>query len=98
MYPDWFVFVGLATAVLIWLGILSFLIWKQGNFLKSLFPQSGERDIRKKFAEVLSSIEEFKGDLGKAKKDLVDLEGTGSRIFQELAYFVITHMVIPEEI
>lgn len=71
MYPDWSVFAGLTAAVvLIWLGILSFIAWKQGNFLTSLFPKSGERDIRKKFTEVLSDIEEFRGDLTKTKKDL----------------------------
>lgn len=85
MYPDWFVFGGLATVVLIWLGILSFLAWKQGNFLTSLFPKSGERDIRKKFEEVLSGIEEFKGDLGKTKKDLADLEGDGKLHVQRVS-------------
>lgn len=73
MYPDWFVFGGLAAAVIIWLGILSFLAWKQGNFLKSLFPKSGERDIRKKFTELLSSIDEFKVRLGENQKALENL-------------------------
>lgn len=74
MYPDWSVFAGLtAAAVLIWLGILSFIAWKQGNFLTSLFPSSGERDIRKKFKELLSSIEEFKARLGHNQKALENL-------------------------
>lgn len=74
MYPDWSVFAGLTAAVvLIWLGILSFIAWKQGNFLTSLFPKSGERDIRKKFAELLSSIDEFKVRLGENQKALEKL-------------------------
>lgn len=58
MYPDWF-WVVLPLAAFVWLWILSFLIWKQGNFLKSLFPKSGERDIRKKFEEVLELNEKL---------------------------------------
>lgn len=74
MYPDWSVFAGLTAAVvLIWLGILSFIAWKQGNFLTSLFPKSGERDIRKKFAELLSGIDEFKRDLSENQKALEKL-------------------------
>ena len=64
MYSDWSVFAGLAmAAVFIWLGFLSFLIWRQGNFIRSLFPKSGERDIRKKFEEIIKAVEGFKGGL-----------------------------------
>ena len=72
MYSDWSAFAGLAMAVIfIWLGILSVLIWKQNDFLKSLFPKSGERDIRRRFAEVLEQIEDFSQDL-KIVKDRLD--------------------------
>lgn len=64
MYPDWLVFATLAMAVIFsWLGTLSFLIWRQNKFLKSLFPKSGERDIRKKFEEIIKVVEDFKGEI-----------------------------------
>lgn len=75
MYSDWSVFAGLAVAVIfIWLGILSFLIWQQGKFLKSLFPKSGERDIRRKFEEVLGQVDVFGKDLGNIKDKLGKME------------------------
>lgn len=64
MYSVW----ALAGIFFIWLGILSFLTWRQSNFLKSLFPKSSGRDIRKKFEEVISEIGNF-------RKGLNDLEG-----------------------
>ena len=56
MYPDWvdLAVLGLLT---LWLGILSFVIWQQGNFLKLLFPRSGEGDIRKKFEEIARIVD-----------------------------------------
>lgn len=60
MYPDWVGPVPYGAgflAVLSWLGVLSFLIWQQGKFLKSLFPKSGERDLRKKFEEIIKTVE-----------------------------------------
>lgn len=39
------------------------MIWQQNKFLQSLFPKSGERDIRKKFTEVIRIVEEFRGEL-----------------------------------
>ena len=62
MYPVW---VGPAAAGLfaLWLGILTFLIWRGSKFLKSLFPKSGERDIRKRFEEIVKSVESFRFNL-----------------------------------
>ena len=77
MYSDWVGPVPYGTGlliVLIWLGVLSFLIWKQSKFLKSLFPKSGERDIRKKFEEVLKTVEDFGQDLDKLKSKLSEIE------------------------
>lgn len=65
MYPDWVP--AIAGLLVIWLGALSFLIWKQGNFLKLLFPRSGDRDIRKKFEEMVKAVDLF-------GKELLDLE------------------------
>lgn len=72
MYSDW---VGPAIAgfLAFWLGTLSFFIWHQSKFLKLLFPKVGERDARKKFEEVLRSVEDF-------KKDLSGLNGKVTRI------------------
>lgn len=64
MYSDWMVWI-LPLVAFVWLGILSYLAWKQKNFLKSLFPKSGERDIRKKFEEVL----QFEGKLDDLSKE-----------------------------
>ena len=75
MYSDWSVIVELTAAVIfIWLGILSFFILRQNSFLKSLFPKSGERDIRRKFEEVLNKIEGFELDLGNVKNKLSGIE------------------------
>lgn len=78
MYSDWSVSAGLTVAaIFIWLGILSFLIWKQGNFLQSLFPKDGKRDIRRKFEEVLKAIEEFRKESKKTKVGLDELKEVG---------------------
>lgn len=55
---DW-----LLVAVFVWLGILTFLVWQQRKFLTSLFPKSGERDIRKKFEELIQELGGFEKDL-----------------------------------
>ncbi len=62
MYSDW-VAPAAAGVLLAWLGTLSFLIWRQNKFIISLFPKSGERDIRKKFEEITKAVEGFKGGL-----------------------------------
>ena len=72
MYSDW-VLVGI---FFVWLGILSFLVWRQNNFLKSLFPKSGERDIRRRFEEVLVEIEKYGVDLETLEKQVGDLESS----------------------
>lgn len=68
MYPDW-VSPAILGFLAVWLLVLSFLIWQQSKFLKSLFPKSGERDIRKKFEENTKAVEGF-------KEMLVNLENT----------------------
>ena len=72
MYSDWAGFLGLVF--LIWLGGLSFLEFRQREFLKSLFPRSGERDIRKKFEELISEVGDFDKDLGSLKNRLSGVE------------------------
>lgn len=58
MYPDW-VWQVLVFGTGIWFLCLTFLILRQGQFLKSLFPKSEGRDIRKKFEDVVNSTLEF---------------------------------------
>lgn len=82
MYPDWVWLLGLA--VFLWLGILTFLIWKQGNFFKTLFPKSGDRDIRRKFEEVLKQVENFEQDLDKHKSRLSEIEKSGLEHIQRV--------------
>jgi len=71
MYSDWVgpALIG-AGLLIVWLGILSFVIWQQNKFLKSLFPKSGERDIRRKFEGILRQVGGFKEDLSKLKGNL----------------------------
>ena len=73
MYSDW-VWLLLGVAVFLWLMILSFLVWQQRDFLKSLFPKSGERDIRKKFEEIVTSISDFDQKLSNLDQSLKSLE------------------------
>lgn len=43
--------------LIIWLGVLSYLIYKDRVYLRGLFPKEG-RDIRNKFLEVVAALEE----------------------------------------
>ena len=80
MYPVWIA----AGIFFIWVTALSFLVWKQNNFLKSVFPKSGERDIRKKFEEVLEEVNKFKLDLGKFERAVLDLDQKGFAHIQKV--------------
>ncbi len=85
MYSDWGWL--LTLAVFVWLGGLTFFIWQQNNFLKSLFPKSGERDIRRKFEEVLKQTLDFKQDLDKLKANLSKVEEEGLHHVQRVELF-----------
>lgn len=82
MYPDWGWL--LVLAVFIWLGGLTFFIWQFNFFLKSLFPKSGERDIRKKFEEVLKQTGGFRQDLDKLKDRLSFIDKSGLKHIQRV--------------
>lgn len=86
MYSDWSVFAAdlAAAAVFVWLLVLSFLIWQQNRFLRSLFPKSGERDIRKKFEEILKIVESFKGELSDLEARIEALKIQGTRHIQKV--------------
>lgn len=76
MYSDW-VGPALAGFLGLWLLGLTFYIWQQGKFLKSLFPKSGERDIRRKFEEVLKQVGDLKKESTGLKDHLSEVENTG---------------------
>lgn len=83
MYSVWSGLVVLGVLVL-WLGVLTFLVWRQENFLKSLFPRSGERDIRKKFEDILKEVEGFKLDLVGLKRELQSIKIEGAAHLQRV--------------
>ena len=93
MYSNWVwlsnmegaVFITLVTSLLIWLGIVSFLLWRQGDFLKSLFPKKGERDIRKKIVEMLQEVDGFDKQLSEVREKLQDVEKDGLDHMQKVA-------------
>lgn len=58
MYPAW-VEQGLILLLLIWIIVLSYLLWRERNFLRALFPKSESRDIRNKFKELAEVIDQF---------------------------------------
>ncbi len=83
MYSDWGGFVALGILV-IWLGGVSFLIWQQNRFLQSLFPKSGERDIRKKFTEIIRVVEGFRGELSDLENKVVAIQDKGLEHIQRI--------------
>lgn len=76
MYSDWVIFL-LGGVIVVWLLVLSFLVWRQSQFLKELFPKSGERDIRKRFEEVISETQRFKLEVGELRNKLAEFEKDG---------------------
>lgn len=72
MYSDWVgataggaVFITLAIALLIWNVGLTYFAIKERSFLTKLFPKNGERDIRKKFEELVAEVKGYEGRLVK---------------------------------
>lgn len=84
MYPDWTVFVVVGAVAVLWLLVLTFLVWRQHKFLISLFPKSESRDIRKKFAEIIKVIENFKGDLSDLQSQVEVIENQGLQHIQKV--------------
>lgn len=46
----------LVVAVFLWLVVLTIFVWKERRLLSSFFPKSGERDIRRRFEEILKQM------------------------------------------
>ncbi|MBI4036367.1 DUF4446 family protein [Candidatus Daviesbacteria bacterium] len=65
MYSDWVIV--LSAVFLVWLVILTYQNWKERKLLSELFAKSGERDIRKKFEEILKGV-------GEARLKSLDLD------------------------
>lgn len=68
---------GLSALTIVWLGVLTFFVWQGRGSLNKLFPSSGERDIRKKFEELLKAIEGFDKDLKGSNQRLGKIEKEG---------------------
>lgn len=81
MYSVWW---PLLAALIFWLGILTYLIIKDRSFLHRLFPKSGERDIRKKFTELIKQVDGFDGDLKEIRNRINDLERGGLTHIQKV--------------
>lgn len=73
MYSDWVFSVALGFLAG-WLLVMSFLIWQQNKFLKTLFPRSGERDIRKKFEEIVKLVDQTETNQKKSLKYIQKVE------------------------
>lgn len=76
MYSPWVVPL-VAVVFFIWLVSLSIIIWKEKAFLKTIFPKSGERDIRKKFEENSSLIGGFDLKINSVKRQVEEIEKIG---------------------
>ncbi|MDP3948269.1 MAG: DUF4446 family protein [bacterium] len=83
MYSDW---IGPAIAGFLaaWLLVLSLLVWQQNRFLRSLFPRSGNRDIRKKFEEIVKIVEGSRGELSGLEKKVTAVEIQGLQHIQRV--------------
>lgn len=85
MYSDWVIAAG--VVIFLWLGGMSFLVWKQGRFLKMLIPKSGERDVRKKFEELINLTQDFKNNTGVLKNKVEEIEKLGFGHIQKVSLF-----------
>lgn len=83
MYSDWAFPVALGFLAG-WLLVLSFLVWRQSNFLRLLFPKSGERDIRRKFKELTEAIDGFKTQLNRLEGSVTEVQGQGRKHIQKV--------------
>ncbi len=83
MFSEW-VLQLLGVAVFIWLVVLSVLFWKEYSLLSNFFPKSGERDIRKKFEELLETVGGFKAQAYLLDKKLIELDQNGLKHIQRV--------------
>lgn len=84
MYSDWVLGLSILT-VFIWLLVLTFWFKNQTEFFKSIFPKSKERDVRKKFIEILDLVSDFKIDLKRFEERLQNFEKDELKHIQKVA-------------
>lgn len=65
------------SAILIWLLTVTVFLFREHKFLSKLFPKSGDRDIRKKFEEVIQAVSHSRLDIDKLNGKLAELEKQG---------------------
>ncbi len=83
MYQVWIVQLGFLIGF-IWLVLLSFLFFKERNFLKKLFPDQSTRDIRQKFRQLIEIVEEFDKRGNSFEKSLNSFKREGQKHFQKV--------------
>jgi hypothetical protein len=77
--------VGVVLGLLfLWLGYLTYKIWKNGKFLEQLFPQGESRQIRGKLTEVLDSLKEIQEENSLIAGKLDELAQEGSNHIQRV--------------
>lgn len=50
----------LGLILVIWVSVLTYLVWREQKYLKELFPKNEDRDIRNKLKEVIEIVDQFK--------------------------------------
>lgn len=83
MYPVWAA--AALGAFFIWLTVLTFLVLRQNNFLKNLFPKDNSRDIRNKFKEILEAISGFEKNNQILENRITEFKKEGLSYIQRLA-------------
>lgn len=83
MYPDWSLSAVIGISYL-WLLVVSIVVWRERFFLRTLFPRSGERDIRKKFEELTKLVDSFDRKLDDVKVQLKILSADSLRHIQRV--------------
>lgn len=86
MYSAWVLIVVLLGTVG-WLGFLSYLIWKQGDFIQRLFPKDEQGDIRDKLQEVLQAIDASREECLILNKHVREVSKDGLRHLQRLEMY-----------
>lgn len=84
MYPGW-VRDLIDLGLLIWLLVLSYLIYKEWIYLKKLFPEGEARDIRNKFKDVLNALEQVSKENLSLNKNIRNLSREGLKHIQKVA-------------
>lgn len=73
MYSEW-VWQLIVGAVFVWNLALTFIVIRERGFLRKLFPENGQRDIRKKFEELLEQVTGFGSKLNNLSDKLTVLD------------------------